>query len=412
MANEVTTTAPAKASPIDVIKQGLQQLPLQASLPSTISPEKFCNTVITAVNLNPELLNADRHSLYISCMKAAADGCIPDGREGALVVYNQQIDNKWVKVVQWQIMVAGVQKRIRNSGEIAGIRTRVVYKNEEFEYIAGDEEKITHKPIVDDEPGLFRCVYAVIDLKDGTKIREVMSKKKVDQRREASKSPNSPAWTKWYDEMAQAKVLRFAAKRCPMDSEEQDFLKQLDEDDGDDVVMPTDVTPVNEALPAPTTAPPPPPVHPAANKLEAFERAAEPPTPPKVTKKPVVTAAPTPAPTPSPTSLPEVIDVVAEDVTDRQDEVQPEPESLTLDEEPEIEIDDGTPPVSDLEFMIQGFQASETRSALTDFWRNPDNQVRLNRMAGTEDLKKVQEAYSKRFTGLPVETPTQPAGVV
>ena len=125
-----------------------------------------------------------------------------------------------------------------------------------------------------------------------------------------------------------------------------------------------------------------------------------------------MTAAPTPAPTPSPTSLPEVIDVVAEDVTDRQDEVQPEPESLTLDEEPEIEIDDGTPPVSDLEFMIQGFQASETRSALTDFWRNPDNQVRLNRMAGTEDLKKVQEAYSKRFTGLPVETPTQPAGVV
>lgn len=49
------------------------------ALPEDIPAERFIRTALTAVQVNPDLLDADRQSLFIACMKAAQDGLLPDG---------------------------------------------------------------------------------------------------------------------------------------------------------------------------------------------------------------------------------------------------------------------------------------------------------------------------------------------
>src|SRR4051812_44409364 len=77
------------------------------ALPSHIKPEKFQRVVMTVVQLQPDLLSGDRRSLFAACIKCAADGLIPDGREAALV--------KFGSAIQYMPMFTGIQKRVRNS---------------------------------------------------------------------------------------------------------------------------------------------------------------------------------------------------------------------------------------------------------------------------------------------------------
>jgi len=79
------------------------------ALPSHIKPEKFQRVVMTVVQQNPDLMGADRRSLLASCLKCAADGLIPDGREAALVIFKTKINEQWVSAVQYMPMLAGIQ---------------------------------------------------------------------------------------------------------------------------------------------------------------------------------------------------------------------------------------------------------------------------------------------------------------
>lgn len=223
------------------------------SLPPHISSEKFKSTVLTAVNLNPDLMRADRRSLFNSCSKAAADGLLPDGREGALVIYKTKEGkddagrDRWIQKVQWMPMVYGIIKKIRQSGEIASIGARIVYQAEtvpptnadgtvlcdptgrplppRFRYIISDgEERLEHEPLLWGERGPMVLVYAYARFKDGTKEYEPMTKADLDKIQKSSKSkdrdgnPYGP-WKDWYDEMAKKSAIRRLAKRLPLSAE-------------------------------------------------------------------------------------------------------------------------------------------------------------------------------------------------
>src|SRR4051812_38118254 len=97
---------------VDGIKGQLEKMrgEFTKQLPKGMPTERFVRTILTAVQINPDLMVADRKSLILACMKAAQDGLMPDGREGALVVYNTKVKAKnaqgrevetWVKTVQW-----------------------------------------------------------------------------------------------------------------------------------------------------------------------------------------------------------------------------------------------------------------------------------------------------------------------
>lgn len=71
--------------------------------------------------------------------------------------------------------------------------------------------------------GKVRGYVTIITYTDGTSNVMTHSKADIEKRRSASKAPNSPAWTKWYDEMAIAKAVRRHCKkiayRLPYDKE-------------------------------------------------------------------------------------------------------------------------------------------------------------------------------------------------
>ena len=393
MANEVTTR---QARPIDVIKSGLEQLPIERSLPSDISPDKFRNTVLTAINLHPELATADRTSLFSSCMKAANDGMLPDGREGSLVIYNTKVKREGqevlIKAVQWMPQAQGLIQKMYKNPDVSSVRAHPVYQNDKFRFVLMPEETIEHEPTMGD-PGELVCAYAVVKFKDGrAPIIEVVPRRDIDKARLMSKSKDGPAWTSWYPEMARKVGIHRVSKYVPLPAEAARVINHAASGDDDVPVieLQAEAAPALTA-PTPTAAP--------KSKLEQFEGPAE---TPKMTRKPRVTEAPaaTPAPTPAPTQAATVIQPEPEPESD------PETGEIIEGDFQEVAEEEGPTPITDKEAMLAGFASCQSRSALMDFWRSEESQERLARLNGTPELVYVQKGYGARHKELPVEAET------
>jgi recombination protein RecT len=199
---------------------------LKMALPSHVSVEKFQRVAMTAIQSDPDLLAADRRSLFGAITRAAQDGLLPDKREGALVIFTNKIKgqngerDQYVKAVQWMPMVAGILKKVRQSGEISGISAHVVYQADDFVHRLGDDESIEHNPPALGEPrGKPVGAYAVATLRDGFKIREVMDLAQIERVRAVSKTGQWGPWKDWWDEMARKTVIRRLSKRLPMSTD-------------------------------------------------------------------------------------------------------------------------------------------------------------------------------------------------
>lgn len=189
------------------------------ALPAHIPVERFKRVVMTAVQNNPDLLDVDRQSFFNSCMKAAQDGLLPDGREGAIVIFSQK--------AQWMPMIAGILKKVRNSGELTTISAYVAHEKDHFVYVLGDEERIEHRPALGDR-GKPIAAYAIAKTRDGGIWREVMTFAEIEQVRSVSRAKNSGPWTQWWGEMARKTVLRRLTKRLPMSSDLDDLIRRDD----------------------------------------------------------------------------------------------------------------------------------------------------------------------------------------
>lgn len=213
---------------------------MKMALPSHISPEKFQRTIITTTMSDPELLNADRQSLVLACMKAAQDGLLPDKREAAIVVFKEskkQADNTWKTrlIATYLPMVYGLRKKILQSGDVVALEVGVVYEAEveagKFFYEVGLEPPLRHRPMLSlteeqTSDGQIVAAYSIATMKDGTRSYEVMRRFEIDRVRETSKTgatkdrngqkrtPSGP-WVDWFPEMAKKTVMRRHAKTLP-----------------------------------------------------------------------------------------------------------------------------------------------------------------------------------------------------
>jgi recombination protein RecT len=220
--NAITTTSPKRELRGEIEAMADQ---FKMALPSHIKVDKFQRVVLTAVMSDPELLHADRRSLIASVTKAAQDGLLPDKREGALVIFNQKVSKKgeqdeWIKAVQWMPMIAGVLKKVRQSGEIAAITANIIHEKDQFIWSLGDDEAIEHvPPQLGEDRGKPIGVYAIATLKDGYKIREVMDINEIEKVRKVSKTGQFGPWKDWWEEMAKKTVIRRLSKRLPMSTD-------------------------------------------------------------------------------------------------------------------------------------------------------------------------------------------------
>ena len=196
---------------------------LAQALPPGIAPDRFIRVTLTAIQLQPDLLDCDRKSLLLACLRAANDGLMPDGREGAFVVFK----TKTGKVAQWLPMYAGLLKKVRNTGELVSISANVVYERDHFDYELGDEERIVHKPAIGDR-GKPIAAYAIAKLKSGGIEREVMDASAIRQVQAVSRATSDDGpWAKWPDEMARKTVIRRLYKRLPSSTEMDRYLNAV-----------------------------------------------------------------------------------------------------------------------------------------------------------------------------------------
>jgi recombination protein RecT len=213
-----TQLAQRDNSPVAVIRQNLAQMApqFQAALPKHITVEKFTRVAMTAIQNNPDLANADRNSLFGSIVRLAQDGLLPDGREAAIVLF--------LGKAQAMPMIAGILKKIRQSGDVSYVSAQIVYANDRFKWSLGFDEAIEHEPApLDQEPGEPVAAYAVAVLKDGSRLLEVMRKSEIEKVRNVSRSKSNGPWVQWWGEMARKTVMRRLSKRLPMSTDVELF---------------------------------------------------------------------------------------------------------------------------------------------------------------------------------------------
>ncbi|HGJ5881282.1 MAG TPA: recombinase RecT, partial [Arsenophonus nasoniae] len=191
----------------------IMQQGIAAMLPAQVTPEQFTRTAATALIENAELQKADKQSLVLALTRCAKDGLMPDGREATLIVRKQK--------AVYMPMVDGVIKRARQSGQVANIIAKVVYAQDEFEYVIDENgEHLTHRPAFVDGDEVVK-VYAFAKLNSGELVVEVMSRADVEKIRNTVKSAKdlSSPWVKWFDRMALKTVIHRLARRLPCASE-------------------------------------------------------------------------------------------------------------------------------------------------------------------------------------------------
>lgn len=210
-------------SVIDEVRGAITKMQPQfeAALPKHIPAERFVRAIVTAVQMNADLLNADRRTLYSASMRAAEQGLLPNGREGAIVTFGGK--------AQFMPMIGGILKLVRNSGELASLDALVVYTNDKFTYRPGIDTVPQFEPDWFGDRGVFKGVYAVATMKDGAAYVEVMNKQQVEQVRSVSRSKSNGPWVTWYDEMARKTVLRRLARRLPLSTDLDEILREDDE---------------------------------------------------------------------------------------------------------------------------------------------------------------------------------------
>tara|TARA_Y100000310_G_C20704371_1_gene833793 strand:+ start:19887 stop:20684 length:798 start_codon:yes stop_codon:yes gene_type:complete len=201
---------------------------LAKMLPENIKIDSFERAINNALMRNQDLLNCDQLSVYDAAMRCAQDGLIPDGKEAAIVVYG----GKQGKKAQYQPMIDGVLKRVRQSGIVTNISGKAVYENDEFDYwMDEDGEHIKYRPTWGDK-GKFQLAFAYAKTNDGELIVEVMNLTEINKVKAASKTGNSQygPWSQWYDRMAVKSVLHRLARRLPSSSEVQTMIDTIEKD--------------------------------------------------------------------------------------------------------------------------------------------------------------------------------------
>lgn len=217
-------------APIDEIRSTMQKMApqFQMVLPSHVTADRFVRVVLTAIQTTPMLLDCDRGSLYAAAMKSATDGLICDGREAALIPFRVKGQLR----ASYMPMVAGILKKVRNSGELESIHPEVVYTADEFSWwIDENGPHLKHTPNLEaEERGEPRLVYTIARVKSGGVYIEIMSKKEVELVRDVSKAKDTGPWSGDFKlEMWKKTCIRRLSKRLPVSTDLDDVIRRDDE---------------------------------------------------------------------------------------------------------------------------------------------------------------------------------------
>ena len=225
---------------------GMEQPLLEAM---GIREEAFLTIIYNALATQPKLADCTPESLDKAIMDCINARLLPDGVEAAIVPYGAG--------AQFVIMVAGRVKLAHQATRGLTIRSRVVYREDDWEYSEGLRPVLEHKP----NPAASRtdadiiAAYAIALIPQSIDpAYEVALRPDLDRAQGWSRGTSGP-WKSHYPEMAANVPLKRLLKRLPMPAG-FGWGVGYDDDYESPVVVPT--APVDEPapLPEPVVAPP------------------------------------------------------------------------------------------------------------------------------------------------------------
>lgn len=186
--------------------------------------DRLRSVFMIAVQQNPDILKCSETSIKREISKCAADGLVPDNKEAAMIPYKGEL--------QYQPMVLGIIKRMKELGGVFNIVCNLVFEKDEFILNEADPDSLAHKsdPFSKDRG---KVVGGYVIFRDDNKRLmhlETMSMEDFERVRKASKAPDSPAWKNWTNEMYRKAVLRRGAKYISINNDKiRALLERQDE---------------------------------------------------------------------------------------------------------------------------------------------------------------------------------------
>lgn len=190
---------------------------LSATLPRTMSPERFVRIAFQATYRNPELLKCTQESFFNCLLQLSAMGLEPDGRRAHLIPFKDQC----TLIIDYK----GIKELVRRNGDVTSMHGDVVGENDEFELRFGTRGILDHKPNLLDR-GRIYCAYSWVKLPNGDEEYDVMNFAEIEAVRRRSRSPDKGPWQTDWNEMAKKTVFRRHAKGLPLSPETRDALER------------------------------------------------------------------------------------------------------------------------------------------------------------------------------------------
>lgn len=203
-------------------------------LPRHLNAERLMKVAQIAATTTPALLKCDVPSLIGAIAQCAQMGLEPNTVLGHayLVPFNTKRkdaegNERWVNSVQVIVGYKGLIDLARRSGQIVSIAAHEVCEGDQFDLVYGIDEKLEHRPAMG-ERGPIIGFYAVARLKDGGHAFEFMSRRQIEQIRDASQGWNQAKkwkkeaahpWSVHFVEMGRKTVIRRLAKYLPLSIE-------------------------------------------------------------------------------------------------------------------------------------------------------------------------------------------------
>lgn len=197
----------------DLVEKNRAQL--AAALPSHLPVDRMVRVFFTALSTTPKLYDCSPRSLLGALIQSAQLGLEPGVLGHAYLV-------PFKDEVQFIPGYRGLLDLVRRSGAVSTVMAQVVHSKDHFKFAFGLNPVLEHTPSDEQDRGSITHVYAVIRLKDGASLFDVMTKSEVDSHRDRySRAAKNGPWVTNYDEMAKKTVLRRVCKLAPVSVETQ-----------------------------------------------------------------------------------------------------------------------------------------------------------------------------------------------
>ncbi len=208
--------AQSAATLADHLQTDTFQRHLEAILPDHMGSERFASVCLRQLSTTPKLQECSLRSVIGGMMEAATLG-LEIGTQGEcwLIPYGNE--------AQLQIGLWGHMALAWRSALLADVQIDVVLPGDRFTFRKGTDAYLHHEPQkgrnLNEAERVIEWVYAVVRTKGGGTIFDAFDAAWIERIRGRSKAPNSPAWSNFYAEMAQAKCLKKVLKVCPKSRE-------------------------------------------------------------------------------------------------------------------------------------------------------------------------------------------------